>query len=82
MRLHGLLSDPSESRWRRPTATCRGCSPGTPLSALTTCPGRDEGSKQVLSMHSPTEPTLVGRRGLDTQGSGAWMAHTQEAFSD
>ena len=29
-------------------------------------------------MHSPTEPTLVGRRGPDPQGSGAWMAHTRE----
>ena len=44
-------------------------------------PGRDDGLKQVLSMHGPTEPTLVGRRGLDPQGSGAWMAHTREAFS-
>lgn len=52
-----------------------------PPPALTTCPGRDEGLKQVLSMHGPTEPTLVGRRGLDPQGSGAWMAHTREAFS-
>ena len=56
----------------------RGRQPRDPLSAL---PGRDEGSKQVLSMHGPTEPTPVGRRGPDTQGSGAWMAHTRDAFS-
>lgn len=60
----------------------QGLQPRDPPLCLTTCPGGTRGQKQVLSMHSPTEPTLVDRRGLDTQGSGAWMAHTQEVFSD
>lgn len=59
----------------------RGRQPRDPLSALTACPGRDEGSEQVLSTHGPTEPTPVGRRGPDTQGSRPWMAHTRDAFS-